>query len=315
MNQIPLFSIIVPVYKVENCLDKCVKSLINQTYADIEIILVDDGSPDKCPEMCDAYAVQDSRIKVIHKTNGGLSNARNTGIKTARGVYLLFVDSDDYIECDTCEKLLPFTQSTSDIIIGDGVSEGASKRLRHGSVAPGMVCSGKSYLKTACRNRLMPMAAWLYVYRRKFLQDNALCFRESILHEDEQFTPRAFLKAERVVESGVQFYHYIIREGSITTQKDLRRNARDLYATCLQLREIYEHLDDIELKTLLIDSLVSKYLSLYQQGKLYQYGRAYVHKDFVWKNAHCAKTKCKAILFCIAPKLYWHINHLSKLRK
>ena len=161
----------------------------------------------------------------------------------------------------------------------------------------------------------MPMAAWLYVYKRSFLQDNALCFLEGILHEDEQFTPRAFLQAECVVESRVQFYHYIVREDSITTQKDLRRNAQDLYATCLQLREIYERLDDIELKTLLIDSLVSKYLSLYQQGKFYQYGSEYLHKDFVFKNAYRVKTKSKAILFCITPKLYWHINHLSKLRK
>ena len=161
----------------------------------------------------------------------------------------------------------------------------------------------------------MPMAAWLYVYRRVFLLDHMLSFQKGILHEDEQFTPRAFLQAEHVVESGVCFYHYVIREGSITTQKDLRKNAQDLYATCLQLREIYEQLEDAELKVLLIDSLVSKYLSLYQQGKLYQYGNDYVHKSFVWKNAYRTKTKSKAMLFCVAPKLYWHINHISKLRK
>lgn len=310
-----MFSIIVPVYKVENYLDKCVQSLINQTYPNIEIILVDDGSPDKCPQMCDAYAAQDPRIKVIHKPNGGLSDARNAGIETAKGEYLLFVDSDDYIVLDTCEKLLPFTQLNCDIIIGDGIAEGAYKHLCHGNVAPGKVCSGKEYLKVAVQSGKMPMPAWLYAYKRAFMYENTLYFKKGILHEDEQFTPRAFLRADRVVESGVQFYHYLIREGSITMQKDLRRNARDLFATCLELYEIYEKLEDIRLKTLLIDSLAGKYLSLFQQGKLYQYGKDYLHKDFVWKTAYCAKTKCKALLYCVSPKLYWHINCLAKTRK
>ena len=84
----PLISVIVPVYKVEQYLDECVQSIINQTYKNLEIILVDDGSPDRCPEMCDEYARQDSRIKVIHKPNGGISSARNSGLDIARGEYV-----------------------------------------------------------------------------------------------------------------------------------------------------------------------------------------------------------------------------------
>lgn len=101
----PLISVIVPVYKVEQYLDECVQSIINQTYKNLEIILVDDGSPDRCPEMCDEYARQDSRIKVIHKKNGGLSSARNVGIEVASGEYIGFVDSDDFIASDMYEKL------------------------------------------------------------------------------------------------------------------------------------------------------------------------------------------------------------------
>ena len=92
-----LISIIVPVFKVEKYLKRCVESIRNQTYPDIEIILVDDGSPDACPQICDQYAQEDARIKVIHKSNGGLSDARNCGIDAARGKYIGFVDSDDYI--------------------------------------------------------------------------------------------------------------------------------------------------------------------------------------------------------------------------
>ena len=101
-----LISIIIPVYKVEEYLDECVKSIINQTYKNLEIILVDDGSPDRCPQMCDEWAKKDSRIRVIHKQNGGLSSARNAGLDIATGEYIGFVDSDDYIDHQMFEKLM-----------------------------------------------------------------------------------------------------------------------------------------------------------------------------------------------------------------
>ena len=306
-----MFSVIVPVYKVEAYLDKCVQSLRSQTYTDIEIILVDDGSPDGCPAMCDSYARSDSRIRVIHKKNGGLSDARNAGIQAATGEYLIFVDSDDYIEPQTCEQMLPFVGH--DIIIGDGECHGGKSKLRHGHTRDTL--SGKDYLKLALQKGSMPMAAWLYIYRRQFLLDHQLLFKYGITHEDEEFTPRAFLAAERVVESGLCFYQYIIRPGSITTGKNLSRNGKDLYETCLSLRAQYLTLEDRQLKRLLLDSLVVKYLSLFQTGKLYQYGKDYVHKGFVLKNASRAKTRGKALLFALSARLYWQINALSKGNK
>ncbi len=105
MESSPLISIIVPIYKVEKYLDDCVQSLTNQTYKNLEIILVDDGSPDNCGRMCDEYATQDNRIKVIHKENGGLSDARNVAIDVAQGEWIEFVDSDDYVTPDYTETL------------------------------------------------------------------------------------------------------------------------------------------------------------------------------------------------------------------
>lgn len=105
-----MISIIVPVYKVEPFLRRCVDSLVNQTYHDLEIILVDDGSPDNCGKICDEYAATDSRIHVIHKQNGGLSSARNAGLEVARGEYIAFVDSDDWVEADTYAKLYELIQ-------------------------------------------------------------------------------------------------------------------------------------------------------------------------------------------------------------
>lgn len=113
----PLISVIVPVYKAESYLEKCVKSIINQTYKNLEIILVDDGSPDSCPNMCDDFAKSDGRIKVIHKKNGGVSSARNEGLKIASGDFVTFVDSDDYILQDYIQKSAELIDSKTDLVV------------------------------------------------------------------------------------------------------------------------------------------------------------------------------------------------------
>lgn len=309
-----MFSIIVPVYKVEKYLEKCVFSLINQTFKDIEIILVDDGSPDNCPVMCDDFALSDSRIRVIHKTNGGLSDARNAGLSVARGEYVFFVDSDDYIEVTTCEKFQKFTCQNIDIIVGQALVENGNCELKHINAVE-QIFEGKEYLLKALEEKKAPMAAWLNVYRRKFLIDNQLSFKLGILHEDEQFTPRAFLAANTVIVTDIAFYHYIIRSGSIMTTPDKRKNIIDIYNTCCELEEIYLKLENEQLKKYLLDSLVSKYLSIFQLGKLHRYGKTYVHKDFVKRNVFCKRTRKKVFLFCFSPRLYYYINILTKKKR
>ena len=305
------FSIIVPVYKVENYLEKCVLSLINQTFKEIEIILVDDGSPDNCPAMCDNFALRDSRVHVIHKPNGGLSEARNAGLSVARGDYVLFVDSDDYIEVTTCEKFQKFLYKDIDIIIGQALVENGICELKHIDDIE-QIFDGKKYLLKALKQGKAPMAVWLNVYRREFLLINQLSFKLGILHEDEQFTPRVFLAAKKVLVTDIAFYHYVIRNNSIMTKLDKRKNIVDLYNTCIELERVYLKLENVQLKKYLLDSLVSKYLSLFQEGQLYKYGGIYVHKDFVKRNAFCKRTRKKAFLFCCSPRLYYFINFLSK---
>ena len=141
-------SIIVPVYNVENDLDRCVKSIMQQTYKNIEIILVDDGSPDRCPEMCDKYAQQDSRIKVIHKENGGLSDARNVGLNEAGGDFVMYVDSDDYIESDSCEQLLKTMQEDVDFVVGAlrEVKKEGTTYQRHSNLVSGKKYSSKEFV-------------------------------------------------------------------------------------------------------------------------------------------------------------------------
>ena len=306
----PVFTVVIPVFQVEEYIDRCVRSVLAQTFRDIEIILVDDGSPDNCPAICDSYGAQDARVKVLHKENGGLSDARNAGIAAATGEYILLLDSDDYINLDTCEKLLPWVEHGCDIITGDGICEGGTTPLAHSFECP--ICDGETFLKEAIMHGCMPMAAWLNVYKRSFLEQNRLSFKKGILHEDEQFTPRAFLAAKRVANSQLCFYHYVIRDGSITTGMDMRKNARDFYETSQELLPIYQQLEDPRLKTLLIDSLTVKYLSLFQTGRLYRNGKEYCPKAFLWRQAKLPKTRAKAALFCLSPRLYWHINAFSK---
>lgn len=305
-----VFSIIIPIYKVQDYLEKCVNSVCNQTYREIEIILVDDGSPDNCPSMCDEYARLDSRIKVIHKENGGLSDARNRGMAIATGDYILFVDSDDYIETDTCERFLPFAKKRYDILIGDAIVEGGVYDVSH--ISSNGVFDGVTYYKKALREQKAPVVAWINAYSKEFLKNNNLNFKFGILHEDVEFTPRAFLVANTVVCTHIPFYHYMIRSNSITTKKDKRKNNSDLYHTCLEHEAIFRKIQDEELKNMLLDSLVKSYLSLFQESKAYQYGEEYIHKDFCRRNAYEKRTKWKSKLFAVSPRLYWYVNVLIK---
>lgn len=305
-----VFSIIVPVYGVEAYLDRCVSSLREQSFEDIEIVLVDDGSLDKCPQMCDEYARRDSRIRVLHKPNGGVSDARNKGLEAASGAYVLFVDGDDYIDRDACERLLPFTKGNADILLGGAVAEAGDRFLE--PLAFTGTLRGDVYYKQAIKAGKNWPEVWLNGYRRGFLEETGLRFQKGILHEDEAFTPRAFLGAKSVVYTGEIFYRYVLREGSITNGKDKGKNLSDYDAVCKGLEPLYEKIEDRELKNLLKDELVCGYLSLFQEAKGYTYGKAYIHKGFCLRNAKRSKTRLKSLLFALSPRLYWQINRAGK---
>ena len=179
----PLLSIIVPVYKVENYLPKCIDSILAQTFTDFELILVDDGSPDDCPALCDAAAEKDARVRVIHQKNGGLSAARNAGLDAARGAWIGFVDSDDYIAPEMYEVLYQAVQSTgADLALCDyaEVDEaGAPCQSMHVSLSEGEL-TGQELLKRA--SGLMVQLAWNKLYRRAIFTQRR--YPEGKLNED-----------------------------------------------------------------------------------------------------------------------------------
>ena len=163
----PKISVIVPVYKVEAYLDKCVRSIMDQTYRNLEIILVDDGSPDDCPAMCDAWAEKDSRIRVIHKENGGLSDARNAGMAVATGEYIGFIDSDDYIAPDMYRLLLERMTADGSDIAACGVEmvfeDGTPPRML--TPTGSHVLDNGQAMEAIIREDLLKQPVWYKLYR------------------------------------------------------------------------------------------------------------------------------------------------------
>ncbi|MBR2215111.1 MAG: glycosyltransferase [Selenomonadaceae bacterium] len=214
-----MISVIVPIYKVENYLDRCVESIVNQTYSELEIILVDDGSPDNCPAICDRWARKDSRIKVIHKANGGLSDARNAGIEISTGEYLLFIDSDDYILPQMCERLLNALQEASaDIALCNLFFDYGDRTEENTGVTPPGIYTNHEILKEYfLRGNIELGVIWNKLFRRSlFFTEEHIRYPVGRLHEDQYTTHRLLYAAKKTVIIAEALYVYVQRDGSIT---------------------------------------------------------------------------------------------------
>ena len=219
-------SLVVPIYKVEKYLNKCIESLIGQTYNNIEIILVDDGSPDNCPHICDEWASKDKRIAVIHKQNGGLSDARNAGIEAATGRYISFVDSDDYLSLDFCEILIDaIKKNKADIAMGDVSLVYEDKSLiKFTNVTKNQeVCvPGIDVIyDNAIRYN---MTAWAKVYKKELF--DGIKYPVGRLHEDEFVFFKVLAKCNMFVINNNAKYYYLQRGTSIMYTKT-EKNVRD----------------------------------------------------------------------------------------
>ena len=212
----PLISVIIPIYNVEKYLDKCISSVVGQTYSNLEIILIDDGSPDACPQMCDNYAKNDARIKVIHKNNEGLAAARNAGLNVATGDYIAFVDSDDWIEPILYEEMLKLANKGKAEIICCGAVKlrGENKTEKCFCYYPtGTVCDSDEIVKDILLDKIGSQVCFR-LYESK-CWDN-LRFPEGRLYEDIPTTFKAFLKAKRIGFIAEPYYNYRINKASIS---------------------------------------------------------------------------------------------------
>jgi len=229
-------SVVVPVYKVEKYLDRCVASIVAQTYENLEIILVDDGSPDGCGVICDNWARKDPRVKVVHKENGGLSSARNAGVAVATGKYVGFVDSDDYIHPQMYEKLYAaLTETGADVSICnyDYVDESGAADLQMREVSPvktEVLTREQAYEKIAVvkKGYAYYVTAWNKLYPRSVFEQ--LQFKEGFVHEDEFFVHHLFSRCSRIATISDMLYLYVQRSGSITKGKATARSLHGVYA-------------------------------------------------------------------------------------
>lgn len=214
MKEFPLISVIVPVYKVEPYIHRCINSIIHQTYQNLEIILVDDGSPDRCGQICDEYAANDTRIQVIHQQNQGLSAARNAGLDSCKGEYIGFVDSDDCIHPEMYERLysdivthhvlLAFCQpNMCDEVIPD--IEGKEST----------VCQDKEFVILKSMEENIWWSAWTKLYHRSLFE--SIRYPQGKTNEDYAVTIFIYDHCERIAINYNKLYNYCIRENSICT--------------------------------------------------------------------------------------------------
>lgn len=209
-----LISVIVPIYKVEEYLDCCVESIVAQTYTNLEIVLVDDGSPDRCGAMCDTWAARDPRIKVIHKENGGLSDARNAGLEIATGDLISFIDSDDWIEPTFFEKLWDAMQTSGAEIAACAANyvteDGEVLRIR--SAAPGPVGRLEALRRLVMEDGVY-QTVWNMLYRREVI--DGILFEKGKYNEDEFWTYRVLDRTACLVTVEEPLYNYLQRGTSI----------------------------------------------------------------------------------------------------
>lgn len=218
MNE--LISVIIPVYNVEQYVESCLNSVINQSYFNLEIILVDDGSTDKSGEICDQYALKDSRIKVIHEENAGLGEARNRGLRIASGDYICFVDSDDWIEEDYCKELVKAAERTnSDIAIcgyNECFKDGKTPKVKYDDC---FTTTGKEilhYTMTANSKYWFNISVWNKLYKREII--SGLWFKSRV-YEDIMYNAGSMYRANKIAYINQCLYNYRTnREGSIISK-------------------------------------------------------------------------------------------------
>ncbi len=328
-------SIIVPVYNVEKYLEFCIKSLQKQTYTDLDIILVDDGSTDHSSVICDAYAEQDNRITVIHQKNMGLPGARNAGLKKAAGKWVLFIDSDDWIAYDTVECLLVAMSENMDFLMFDYVRTNEEKEVIQAEGDGKIIKLNKENLLLVLQDVISPshkhypaikancVVATNKLYSYKFLVKYNLIFDEDVkIHEDVSFSTKVFMYAEQGAYIDKSFYQYRYNIESIMTQykenyfvriQPLIEKMRELLLTDFPDKLLGQKLYD-ERICILIAQCMERYFCNPNNKALYRERKA-KWKDLLSDSSlsdsiRRAKLreftiKKRVIIFCIKMKIFW----------
>ncbi len=287
-----LISVIVPVYMVEPYLDRCVQSIINQTYTDLEIILVDDGSEDNCPSMCDHWAQIDNRVKVIHKKNGGLSDARNAGMAIAKGEYIAFIDSDDWVDKSFIYYLYEGIQNTGADLAACDVCEAKSEESILEIIEEPKITKHSSFdaIYDLTKGTRFRAVAWNKLYKSSILNSESYPLKR--FHEDEFLTYRIYDKCKVLAYVDAPLYYYYQRGGSImSTRSD-------------------KHIDILEAYLERQSFFKKKYPQLYLEDKLLFCKACINLYSENYENSFSAKKRIKEY----RAKVHFTIEELLKFR-
>lgn len=315
-------SVIVPIYKVEQTLDRCVKSIRKQSYRNLEIILVDDGSPDRCPQMCDEYALADNRIVVVHKKNGGLSDARNAGIKKSTGEYIAFVDSDDYIEPNYISSMLQLAENNgSDLVVCSFYDEDPHRSTLQ---LPDISISGRQLFINAIRkSKWQYKVAWNKLYKRELCPPEI--FEVGRQHEDEFSFHKILCNAKNVSVTSLLLYHYTYNKNSIMNSSYSIKNL-DRVDAFLQRLIYVQHNKIYGVQDYIINDIAGDFVTAFSQlnFKTDIEAKAIVSRQQLqlrkllvngvwWKLS--LKNKIRFIIFIVSPDMFIYISYLRKYRK
>lgn len=308
----PRLSVIVPVYKVEKYIHKCVDSILNQTFTDFELILVDDGSPDNCGKICDEYAKKDARIRVIHKENGGLSDARNFGIDAAKGEIIGFVDSDDIIDANMYGDMIGYMDEHElDVVCADTYVVRNDKKKFNPRYSKDMIFEGRNAVKEILDGTL-DNAAWNKIYKRSVIGD--IRYPKGRIYEDVATTYKFIFAAKRSGYLRRPFYYYFKRKGSIVASSFNSKSRYDCFKGYKERLEfsIKENLDCIEMcRVLAVETALDTLTAFYANKEDEESAR---YKDVLsFLNMNSAKVK--STLKGKKKFLLWSFEHCKCIHK
>lgn len=319
-----LISIIIPVYNVESYLNSCIDSIMYQTFQDYEVIMVNDGSKDRSPEICERYSKNDSRYKTVHKENGGQSTARNIGVKMSKGDYLMFIDSDDFLTGNNCLQIIANSLGSSPDVLAYRYYKYFSSRHKSdcGIDMSGLTALDKfGTIKELVKRDSFFCSCWSKVVKRSLIIDNGITFDESLSCEDMDwyFNVISYSKTVEVIDYPV--INYRQRDGSVTSGGFKPKNIKDFIFTIKKWREKFDNIEGIDEKYVLLSALAKLYCNLLisfsgnRSKALPMKRNIFIHKNLLNYDLNPRTRKFKRIVRLIGLNAFTRILNLySKLK-
>lgn len=316
MTSQTVVSVVIPVYGVESYLDRCIRSVVGQDHERLDIVLVDDGSPDDCPQMCDEWAARDSRIRVVHKKNGGLASARNAGLDDIAGDMVTFVDSDDYVESNYVSELLHWhEQSGADIVMCSCMHD-----LEDGSIVTDARCTPEGIMTSeeAMIQFLYHLSlagpVWGKMFDARFFKsEHGVRFHEGLNSEDYYVLAQVFLQMNKIFVRMEPLYHYRIRQGSIVHMNSFNDHSCDeiqIADLCCDYLARHGYHNQSALNYFRLQSRADVLFNIFQSDTPHEIYRRIARdmRRYLWPTLHDGTVpvsrKVRLTLLSLAPRAY-----------